>query len=406
MKTALREEALGAIKAIGSVDILVGIPSFHCEETIGFVIGCVAHGLAKYYPDKKAAILVADGGSTDDTREEAHKAETNGIDKVVAIYRGIAGKGSAFRMIFEAADRLGATAIAIFESDHKSIVPEWVRNTLAPIVCGEFDFVAPAYKRYKFDATITTTIAYNLTRALYGAKLRQPIGGDWGVSLPFARFLIAQDIWESDVAKYGIDIWMTTRALVCNFRVCEARLGAKRRRAKDPNDLSAMFYQVVGTLFSIMQSDLEFWANIKGVRELPCFGEYVGLEPEAFAIDKSALIEYYKGGFANFGALWREFLDDEAFAVLERLAAHKEGERFDLPIAVWVRIVYRYATRYRKLDRQRNKLLSALIPIYNARVASQIDALSDDTIAAEAYFEAQANAFEAQKPSLIAQYRS
>lgn len=30
-------------------------------------------------------------------------------------------------------------------------------------------------KRYKLDSTITNTIAYNLTRALYGRKIRLPI---------------------------------------------------------------------------------------------------------------------------------------------------------------------------------------------------------------------------------------
>jgi glycosyltransferase involved in cell wall biosynthesis len=404
--SSLRQETQAALKAFGSADILIGVPSFNCEATIDFVIQAAAFGLKRYYPDKKALIFVSDGGSTDDTREIAALSDTAGIAKIVAIYRGVAGKGTAFRQIFEAGARLGAKAIAIVESDLNSIAPEWIRNILDPVLNGGYDFVAPAYKRYKFDATITGVVAYNLTRAIYGANIRQPIGGDWGLSQGFTQFLLSSAIWDDNVAKYGVDIWITTRALVNNFRVVQARLGVKQRRDKDPNDLSAMFYQVVGTIFSLMTSDYEYWINIDKTREIETLGEYVGNEPQPFMVDKLALIDYFKNGFAIFAALWREFLSQEAYAALEKLAAWKEGEPFDLPSDIWVGIVYRYAWSYGKQERQRNKLLSALIPIYNARVASLIDALSDDAIDAGEYFEAQARAFERAKPDLIAMRRS
>jgi glycosyltransferase involved in cell wall biosynthesis len=402
---AIRDETLEKLKAIGDVDVLIGIPSLRCEETIGFVIGAAAFGLKKYYPDKKALILVSDGGSTDETREVALSIDTGKIPKIVAIYRGAAGKGTAFRQILEAAVTLNAKAIAIFESDHKSIAPEWTRNILEPILSDRFDFVAPAYKRYKFDAMITGTIAYNLTRAIYGANIRQPIGGDWGIGLAFARFLISLGSWEGDIAKYGVDVWITTRAIVYNFRAAQARLGAKIRRDKDPNDLSAAFYQVVGAIFSLMIADGEYWINVKETREIEVCGEYVGVEPSPFPVDKSALIDYFKSGFATFGALWREFLDAEAYAALEKLTTRRDNEPFDLPIDIWVKIVYRYAWQYSRQERQRNKFLSSLIPIYNARIASLIDALSDDAIDADAYFEAQAQAFERAKPELVALWK-
>ncbi|MDR1912180.1 MAG: cell wall biosynthesis glycosyltransferase, partial [Helicobacteraceae bacterium] len=200
--------------------------------------------------------------------------------------------------------------------------------------------------------------------------------------------------------------WITTRSLAYNFRVAQARLGVKIRPQKDPNDLSVMFYQVVGTIFSLMASDQEFWINIDKTRDIELLGEYVGIEPSPFLVDKSALIDYFQNGFAIFGAFWREFLDEESYASLEKLAIKRENEHFDLPIDIWVKIVYRYAWQYNNQERQRNKLLSSLIPIYNARVASLIDALSDEAIDANAYFEEQAQAFEKAKPDLIEMWKS
>lgn len=131
------------------------------------------------------------------------------------------------------ANFLRARAVAVFDSDLVSIKPEWVRNVLDPVFKG-YDFVAPYYRRYKLDGTITNTIAYNLTRALYGQRIRQPIGGDFGISQRLVKHYFDQDVWETDVARFGIDVWMTTTAIVGGFKLCQARLGIKVHGEKDP----------------------------------------------------------------------------------------------------------------------------------------------------------------------------
>jgi hypothetical protein len=184
----------------------------------------------------------------------------------VTVYRGVPGKGSGLRAVFEVAQFLKAKAAAVFDSDLISITPEWVRNTLEPIFQG-YDYAAPDYNRYKFDGTITNTIAYNLTRTLYGYRIRQPIGGDFGLSLPLIKYYLDQDVWESDVAKFGIDIWMTTTAVVGGFNICQSRLGVKIHGEKDPSaDLGPMFRQVVGTTFQLMERYEDYWRGLKTFR--------------------------------------------------------------------------------------------------------------------------------------------
>jgi hypothetical protein len=95
---------------------------------------------------------------------------------------------------------------------------------------------------------------YPLTRALYGLDVRQPIGGDFGFSGRVAAHYLRKPVWETDVARFGIDIWMTTTALADGFKVCESFLGAKIHDPKDPGaDLAAMFVQVVSSVFDLMQ---------------------------------------------------------------------------------------------------------------------------------------------------------
>ena len=77
--------------------------------------------------------------------------------------------------------------------------------------------MAPYYHRHKFDGTITNNVVYPLTRALYGQQIRQPIGGDFGMSRALFRHFLSLPVWDTDVARYGIDIWMTTTAVCGGF---------------------------------------------------------------------------------------------------------------------------------------------------------------------------------------------
>jgi hypothetical protein len=66
--TAMRDYARRQIEQLGNADIVVGIPSYYSDESLAHVIQMVAEGLDHFYPEKRALIIVADGGSTDDTR--------------------------------------------------------------------------------------------------------------------------------------------------------------------------------------------------------------------------------------------------------------------------------------------------------------------------------------------------
>ncbi len=187
------------------------------------------------------------------------------MHKIVTPYHGIPGKGSAFRTVFAIADKLQARACAVVDSDLRSITPEWFELLLGPIVSQDFDYVAPMYLRHKYDGTITNSIVYPLTRALYGREVRQPIGGEFGFSGRLASHYLGKPVWESDVARFGIDIWMTTTAIADGFKVCESFLGAKIHDPKDPGaDLAAMLVQVVSAVFELMETYEDRWKEVEG----------------------------------------------------------------------------------------------------------------------------------------------
>ena len=401
--TALRGYTSKRIEEIESADILVGIPCHNNEKTISHVIQMVTHGLTKHYKDKRSVILIADGGSTDDTREVAKEFEIKPWqEKIISIYRGTGGKGSAFRSVFETAKRLNVKACMVVDSDLRSITGDWVKYLLEPILEGDYQYVSPVYSRYKYDGTITNNIVYNLTRALYGLRIRQPIGGDFAFDGNLAAYYIEQDVWETDVARYGIDVWMTTNAITNNFKICQSNLGVKTHDTKDPAEsLGPMFRQVVHTLFVLMEQHEAEWKSVKGSRTIPMFGLQKFIEPEPIQVDLSRLVMEYKTGFRQFKGIYQDIFCSECFEELKRCAT-KAKTKFVMPVTTWVHVLYETAATFHSWKHNRTQLVNLVTPLYLGRVASFINRTRKMTSSqAEEVVEEQAQIFEDYKDYLI-----
>jgi glucosylglycerate synthase len=401
--TALRSYSTKRVEEIESADILVGIPCYNNEHTISHVIQMVTHGLAHHYKDKRSVIFIADGGSTDDTREEAKEFQIKPWqEKIVSIYRGPAGKGTALRSIFEAANRLKVKACAVVDSDLRSITSDWVKYLLDPVITKNYQFVAPVYLRHKYDGTITNNIVYNLTRALYGKRIRQPIGGDFAFSRDVAKYYVEQDVWETDVARFGIDIWMTTNAITQEFRICQSNLGVKIHDAKDPGQhLGPMFRQVLWTLFSLMERNENFWRKINGSEPLETLGLQEYSEPEPVKVDVDGMVQHFKTGCQQLSALYENIFTKESYDEIIR-ASEMEPAEFHFSTDAWVQILYELAATFHVWTINRNKLVDLVTPLYYARVASFVRQSWEMTSQeAEQLVEEQALKFEEHKDYLL-----
>ena len=409
----LHDEVKQQVAAIAQADIVVGIPSYNNARTIGHVVQAVQAGLAKYFPSHRCVLVNSDGGSKDGTLEIVQQTGVDNlatilvkhpqfpVHKIITGYHGIPGKGSAFRTIFALAARLGAKACGVVDSDLRSITPEWIELLLDPVLDNEFEFVAPLYQRHKFDGTITNSIIYPLTRALYGQRIRQPIGGDFGFSGRLAEHYLGKDVWDTDVARFGIDIWMTTTAIGDGFKVCQSYLGAKLHDAKDPSaDLTAMFTQVVGSVFGLMEAHEKAWAPINGSRDVPTFGFHyqVGLEPVRVNVDR--MLENFRLGCRELTAVWEKILAPAHLTALVNLAAMPK-EQFHFSDELWVQAVYDFVLAYHQRRLPYEHLLRSLIPLYLGRTASFVlEMMESSAEEVEARVENLCLVYEKFKPEL------
>ncbi len=441
---AIREQ----VERLGKADIMVGIPSFKNAATIGYVVRAAQAGLVQYFPDLHPVVVNSDAASPDGTGRVVVETEppgyieqillvrpTNKLQRVSLTYPeidGVGGKGAALRTIFEIAAALEVQALVVVDSDLRSIVPEWIELLAGPILKGGYDFVAPLYARYKYDGTITNTVTYPLTRALYGHRIRQPIGGDFGVSGDLVQHYLSLDDWTADVSKFGIDIWMTTSALAGGFAVCQTRLGAKVHDPKDPgSDLGPMFRQVVGTILRLAVRHSKQWLTIRGSHDVPAYGFERIIDPPALEVNTLRLLSEFNAGSLTLADTWRRMLapataepvlelaaeaghladvartrlgvgGDVASTTATTLEMADAVAAFNFSDDLWARVVYDLVVAARDPKPSLETLVAALVPIYFGRVGSFIiENRHVTTDQAEERVERQAREFELLKPYLV-----
>jgi glycosyltransferase involved in cell wall biosynthesis len=403
---SLDSESVKRLIQIGTADLLVGIPSYNCAHTIGYVLHQVAKGLTNYFPECKSLILISDGGSKDGTRDVVEALKLDGVDRLFVTYRGLSGKGSAVRAILEAAKVMYVEAVAMFDSDLRSITPEWCKIVLEA-ASNEADLITPLYIRHKYDGTITNNLCYPFTQAVYGLKVRQPIGGDFGLSDSLVTKLLESPLWKSTyVQRFGIDIFITHTAIAKGFKIKEALLGSKVHDAKDPGaELTAMFIQVIGSLFTCAREYKTYWRQVSRSEPVPLLEYPFSFPgPEPVRVDLSRLHNGFRETLSNKRALLKEALQQD---LLETLSELSSSQRILIPPEIWAKTVYSFACAFARQteDKRDDELLSSLRGLWLGKVYSfllETEKMTDEE--ANRLTEQEAAVFEEQKPFLLSHY--
>jgi len=408
-KSALSLKLAKTLKDIEQVDLVVGIPAYNCASTIGFVVSQVTEGLSAYFPDSKSLILVSDGGSTDGTNDVVKKLRTPPNCKlVVGRYVGLSGKGTAIKAVLEAVQKLNAQGMAMVDADLTSITLDWMRLLVEP-VCRDTDLVTPLYSRFKYDGTITNFVCYPFTRAVYGKRIRQPIGGDFGISRKLVEKLLHSSLWSAPyVPRFGIDIFLTHTAIAERLGIKEAMLGVKTHEAKDPaTHLAPMFKQVVGSMFTCMKAYESYWRAVRKTESVPIVGRIATFpEPKPFRVNAQKTLRMHKARFRVFARLLRSKLSNELFDSIETLQS-KSTATFRLPAEVWVKSSYELASAFKTEPSEdgQNLLLEAFQTLWIGRVASFIFETSKISVdEAEERIHDESRLFEEMKDYLLERY--
>jgi len=285
-----------------------------------------------------------------------------------------------------------AKAVALVEGGLTSIRPDWIKRLVSPITGGK-DLVVPYYLRYRYDGVITNQIAYSLTNVLFGLGVRQPIGGKYGLSGALIERLLRHPLFPS---KFGIDIFITLVSGAEGMKIVEAVSGVKEHESTkqyaDPEELLVpMFYQVVGTLFQLIDHYRTYIEKVKGIRQVERLGEIPSVKPHKLTVDR-------KGIYRQVHATYDEFVRDKAVFLddlsndLKKIYALTLDE-FSFPLELWVKAVYLAIDAFS--CNQYLEVLDALRVLWQGRFLSLVretETMSGEQ--AEAYIQDQLSTFE------------
>ena len=409
----------GAVPDSASGAVVVGLVTYQDAATIGMVAAAARDGLAAYFADTPTRIILADAGSTDGTVTRAREAlgGANFVEVAAPLstadfldvpYHGIPGKARVLHSVLTQARDLTARACVIVDGSIRTVTPDWIAALARPVVDGECDLVSPFYRRHAFEGALTKGVIYPVIRALYGVRFRQPAAAEFGCSGQLVDRLLHEDVWERSGSQVGIDIWLATATASTEFRLGEAALGVRAHgsRGEEALDLSATIVQVVGALFLDVERRAGVWQRQRQVIPVQQLGAVSSAPLTGHSpIDAEPSIDAFRLGFQELRDIWTWVLPPRTIVDLKKLL-DCPADRFRLDDQLWARIIYDFAVAFRLRTVAREHLLRSLVPLYSGWLASYLNEVREaDPVTADVRVDALAEAFETQKPYLIARWR-
>ena len=398
------------VARVGTCDIAVVVLTYNNADTLPAVLTTTARALHDRFAVAAAALVVVDVGSSDGTPQAVAGMDLRTItiasesppgERVAVPFHGVPGRGKALRAGLAMAQRLGARAVLVLEADLISLTPGWIECLVTPVWDEKADFVAAAYARHRFDGTITNLLVAPLVRALYGRRVRQPLGGQQALSGKLVEHLLLHPKWDWGGRELA-DVWILGTAIADGFSVWEAWLGSRQVRSRTrTTDLPAMVSQTLGGVFSVMDRHDDLWRGVRGSEPLRAMGEpsLPGIEPRDVDIDR--MVNAFRLGLRDLTPVWEHVLAPETLGDVLSLEA-TDARDFRFPDDLWARVVYDFALGHHYAVIHREHLLRSLVPLYLGRTASYVATTRDrGSAASEEAAEAVARAFERQKPYLV-----
>jgi glucosylglycerate synthase len=416
-ESVLSDELLHHLMAVGHVDVLVGVPTLNNAATIRPIVKAVNHAFSRYFPRDRTVLINSDGGSNDDTPSLVRNASADDtqtltvshslrtVHRISAPYHGVPGKGNALRQIMTAAELTQARAVAVLDAEVTGITPEGIAALIRPIRDQQYDYVAPVYQRHPLDGPLVTQLVRPLMRAAYGWQVREPVAPEFGCSNRFVSHCLEQDVWDSELARVGIDLWVTGEALAGGFSCCEAGLRPPPP-APARTTFGELFEQVVQSVFGCLERHSSYWLGRNGSEPIPLASPPPSRAVEVPSVDGGRLTQAFVNDLQNLHSVLEVILSRNTFADLESMAA-KQGALFQYPDDLWVSTVYEFLLAYRSGVMRREHILQALAPVYLGRTGSFLRqyASAPDTEVDEA-LESLCRAFERSKPDLIQRWNT
>lgn len=406
-ESALLEDARLEIARLRSADIVIGVPSYRNARTIGGVVRNAVQATQETYPRRRTVVVNVDANSSDGTASTFMRLRLPGeVSRFSTSYQGLTGHGSAVRAIFEAAAALRAGACVVLDAGLSDVRPPDVAGMLAPVMREGAHLVLPMHQWTEVDAGLEDLLVYPMVRLMYGRSVRRPLCGDWALSGRLALAYAEQDVWETDAARSGLDIWMVVTALAGNVNMVQ--VPSCRKTAQLTFGTTAYdqrFTHTVSTLLRHLGSHQRLWRSVAQLESVPA----TGIAPDVVPAEVRPVDQFWRA-FQHGTRAWRRVLKrilqpdtHEALLQLSRL----EPATLTFPYELWARIVLDFGVCFNKAELDPDKVAASLATPFFARSIALWNELGEGSVEGyEAIVQRQALAFERERDYLTERWDS
>lgn len=312
---------------------------------------------------------------------------------------------SSYLDLYEVMRAHGAQCGVLLGAEGHTLRPEALRGMMDAVHAGSADVVFPRYSVGPNDGLINAAILHPLARAIFGTRVDFPLAVDLALSLRGAETMAGAAQRYITSGQADALLWPTAEAAVAGLAVAEIPAGSREIPHAAGSDLSTILSQIASSLFTEVESKATYWQRTRPASTLVELSGATNVHIAAEPVSQDEiheLVESFRLGYGNLQEIWAMVLPPQTLFGIKRIS-RLPPESFNMPDALWVRIVYDFVLAHRMRTINRGHLLGALTPLYLAWVASHI--LSGQAGSTDNPPESLARAFEADKPYLVSRWR-
>jgi glucosylglycerate synthase len=403
------EEVKQRLEQLGTVDLVIGLFDPKAVQNVEAIVATIRRGLSTLSQSIRAVVVFRREGAGTSPAASLERLENESLrlvtyslpslDTSVTAVQTIVG---TYRTLSNFSLLLTARACVVIASLVETLTPQWIQGLAQPVLEYGVDLVAPCYIRHKFEGLLNSGILCPLTRALFGKRLQNPLGPDFGLSTRLFDALLEID--DARQRTGGQFVLIGPEAVARGFKVSQAWLGRRIYPPVDWKNVDSVLAEILGPLFIGIEQNAPFWQHIRASEPVPTYGDPLPLAEESFAVDTHRLLEPFRLGARNLQDIWVLVLPPTTLLELKK-ADRLPPEQFRIPDELWVRIVYDFALAHRLRTIARDHLVRAMTPLYLGWLASYALQVETAGAAVQKHLESLCTAYENAKPYFVSRWR-
>ena len=297
----------------------------------------------------------------------------------------------------------GSQAVLQLGTGANTLAPHALRALAGPVLDASADLAAACYDLPARSGLVNSAILFPLTRALFNAHVRFPLGLDLCLSARALERLAVTSQRFTAARQPDALQWPAIEIIVAGMSVTEVEVGTRTLPPPPTDDFNSLLSLIAGSLFAEVDLRAAYWQRARVPAPIPPSRRDTRPAPENETAQLQGMIDGFRNAYGNLHEIWSLVLPPQSLVGLKRLSV-APAETFAMSDSLWARIVYDFLLAFRLRTLNRGHLLGALTPLYFAWVASHLLLTAKGTDP-ERHIQMVAAAFEADKPYLVSRWR-